>query len=705
MRVYNYTLIMSSKDKKEKPEKPKKKQLEDCPVCIEPYTAVIRKKTSCPKCHQEACLVCFKRYITESIDEPHCMNCKFGFTRTFLYNTVTKKFMNDEYIKKRGDILWSREESYIHEAVQYAEIYKRYKECMVILETDEMKKSEETKKLLRDQVAFNRFRRQFMYYYYHYPDSREHIINKLNGTDDLSTVNKQYPITTICYDYNCLVTSRFINMKNRVCDYVNEVHTHSKTLLTKTEKEKYIKEKLNAYDTSIIPDDSYINNIKYKRMFNRATDIINGRVPVTYTYQIYDETDPRYILTYYSETNGPVEPKKENERKYIRKCPSDKCNGFLSTAWKCEICDKYTCKDCLVVVGCHDQKEKHKCNTDDLETAKMIQADSKPCPNCGEYIQRSEGCSQMFCTLCHTGFDWTTLKIIKNERIHNPHYFEWLNKNGRIANLREVGDLPCGGVPYIHTGNRIFNCIKEVNGVLKDLYKLFTNEFVPLLLDIHGRIIPLYRTDMQFNNNLMRIQFMNGDITKDKYKSVLQGREKEREFNYEIRSIFDTFMAVMIEYVTIYNNTIRDYTVDKCEETVRIQKEQLALIMEFSTFINNQMEEISYYYSMSVPIINTDTWRVMNKKVTRKDALVSTKDSVVAGVKKKKATRTKKAIKNESSINEIFELSGSESDSDLNVLDDLNDFDDFDDFENITEPDKQDLFETTKDKNEFVTLR
>ena len=38
--------------------------------------------------------------------------------------------------------------------------------------------------------------------------------------------------------------------------------------------------------------------------------------------------------------------KEEEKKKFIRRCTRDGCQGFLSTAWKCAICDYYSCSKC-----------------------------------------------------------------------------------------------------------------------------------------------------------------------------------------------------------------------------------------------------------------------------------------------------------------------------------------------------------------------
>ena len=84
--------------------------------------------------------------------------------------------------------------------------------------------------------------------------------------------------------------------------------------------------------------------------------------------------------------------KTRNERRhFIRACPDDACRGFLSSQWKCGICDKWTCNKCHVIIGTNKEVE-HNCNENDLATAKFINNDTKSCPTCGTGIHKIEGC-------------------------------------------------------------------------------------------------------------------------------------------------------------------------------------------------------------------------------------------------------------------------------------------------------------------------
>ena len=39
--------------------------------------------------------------------------------------------------------------------------------------------------------------------------------------------------------------------------------------------------------------------------------------------------------------------KKDSVKKFIRACPANDCNGFLSTGYKCGVCSKFTCPKCF----------------------------------------------------------------------------------------------------------------------------------------------------------------------------------------------------------------------------------------------------------------------------------------------------------------------------------------------------------------------
>jgi hypothetical protein len=112
--------------------------------------------------------------------------------------------------------------------------------------------------------------------------------------------------------------------------------------------------------------------------------------------ELYERMTNEKRLLYdlrWSTINAPEKEKKEDEekKKFVRRCTRDGCKGFLSTAWKCGICEWYSCHTCFAIKGDkHDTP--HECKKEDVETAELIRKDCKPCPKCGEFIEKSSGC-------------------------------------------------------------------------------------------------------------------------------------------------------------------------------------------------------------------------------------------------------------------------------------------------------------------------
>lgn len=280
------------------------------------------------------------------------------------------------------------------------------------------------------------------------------------------------------------------------------------------------------------------------------------------------------------------------ERKqFIRPCSNGDCKGFLSTQWKCGICSKYTCKDCLEVIINDDE---HKCDPNNVETTKLILKDTKNCPQCGTSIFKIEGCDQMFCTQCHTAFSWKTGRI-ETGVIHNPHYFQWLNNNRREI-PRNPNDMRCGRVidHYFYNSlrrrSRDFCFIRGIADKIRNF--------------IHLReiVLPTFRVDRINDNLQLRISYMRDKITEENFKRTLQKREKDIQKKTELYQILQVFVDCMTELLYRYeehvSNTLRD--------NEEIKNEMNAL----REYVNTTMENISKVYNSKQYFIN-DTWEFL----------------------------------------------------------------------------------------------
>ena len=129
---------------------------------------------------------------------------------------------------------------------------------------------------------------------------------------------------------------------------------------------------------------------------------------------------------------------------FVRPCPNTEanCRGFLSTQWKCNLCNMWACKDCHEIKG-DEQDAEHTCHPDNLASAKLIDAETRGCPKCGARVFKISGCNQMFCTACNDcAFDWVTGRV--ETVIHNPHYYEFQRQRNAGQAPRVAGDVLCG---------------------------------------------------------------------------------------------------------------------------------------------------------------------------------------------------------------------------------------------------------------------
>ena len=80
-----------------------------------------------------------------------------------------------------------------------------------------------------------------------------------------------------------------------------------------------------------------------------------------------------------------------SHNRFIRSCPAEGCRGFLSSQWKCGICELWTCPDCHEVKG-PERECEHTCDPNLVETAKLLAKDTKPGPKCHSNIFKISGC-------------------------------------------------------------------------------------------------------------------------------------------------------------------------------------------------------------------------------------------------------------------------------------------------------------------------
>jgi len=250
--------------------------------------------------------------------------------------------------------------------------------------------------------------------------------------------------------------------------------------------------------------------------------------------------------------------------RFTRKCPSEICRGFLDKEWICGLCTKSFCNKCSEEIGI-----RHVCDEKLVKTMKLINKDTKPCPKCGTMIYKIDGCAQMWCTDCHTAFDWRSGRI-ETGRVHNPHYFEFKKRS------REHGDIPCGGRP---TYDELVE--NDANEYILDLsYKL---SFIDREL--------IYRYgDIYDDDNLhLRVDYLTNVISDEDFKRELQKRDKYKSKIEEIRNIYEMFSDTC-------GDLLRQWVIDK-NSTWDI----LYTVHELAIYSNQVISRIQNRYNSSVP--------------------------------------------------------------------------------------------------------
>jgi hypothetical protein len=332
--------------------------------------------------------------------------------------------------------------------------------------------------------------------------------------------------------------------------------------------------------------------------------------------------------------HGTYNNDKETERrKFIMNCPHEGCRGFLSTQYKCELCENYTCPHCLEVIGI-SKDIPHTCNPDNVASAEFIKKDSKPCPQCGTRIHKIQGCSQMWCTQCHVAFDYNTLKI-DTGRVHNPEYYRYMRENNLNGTApRNPGDLVCGGIIQLYQLTRtILPIIKQAiitsnpdkialdNNTEYEIYCKYLNDIHRIISHIAFYDLPRIRTNVNTleNNRNLRISYILSEITKHEFADKVYRSDIKRKRERELLHIYELLNLVGTEnFNTLYNDSRelgskRKITIDEASKFLESLDEKIKVLDNLRDYTNKRFAKISVTYNLTVLNIN-DVWELEKKK-------------------------------------------------------------------------------------------
>ncbi len=324
---------------------------------------------------------------------------------------------------------------------------------------------------------------------------------------------------------------------------------------------------------------------------------------------------------------------------FVRQCPANNCRGFLSTQWKCGICEQWSCPDCHELKGPNRDCE-HNCDPNNIETAKMLAKDSKPCPKCQSMIFKIEGCDQMWCTQCHTAFSWKTGKLEQN--IHNPHFYEWQRKNGGGAAPRNPADIECGRELSHHTGDRIQTLSKNHPDLFKLEQKVHTNwlghketrtshtysdSIIKICAIIRHVIhnnyveLPNFQTDYVVRNQDLRIKYLENLISEDEFKMLIQRNDKKNKKNNEVAQVLRLANIATTDIIYRLLDNLEKSNAGKHDISSYLRE-----IEEIIIYCNDIFKDISFTYTTvrygfndSFTFVRVEKEKICKKKTASSD--------------------------------------------------------------------------------------
>ena len=443
----------------------------DCSVCCEKLNKSNHKNIICNYCEFSACKTCIQKYLIESSQDPHCMQCKKIFTRDFLSDNCTKLFLTTTLKTHRENVLLDREKSLIPETQPYVVLEKEKKKLYALARTVEQEKLELIKQ-------------------------KDNEIQKLyRVVSDLVIIDGQ-------------VVSR-----------------------------------------------------------NQAGGNQAG--------------------------GSQAKDKEIVRKKFIRKCPITDCKGFLSSRWKCGLCETDICNKCNEErLDCELNDEgEHLCKPENVASMELLNKDTKPCPCCGTMICKISGCDLMWCPDCHSAFSWNKGTIEKGIN-HNPHYYEYMRSQNGGVMPRNPLDIPCGG-----------------EGALVDLYAIrarlgtIQQPTLALVYNIHNVITHIQHNELrmvQVNNEeyarSLRVMYLMGNMSDENFKKTLQQNEKNREKLRDFRNIFQMFSDVGSDLFRQFINSNK--TGNALQKFV---EEQLILFDNLIKYFNENLKKTGNIYKCVYP--------------------------------------------------------------------------------------------------------
>lgn len=275
------------------------------------------------------------------------------------------------------------------------------------------------------------------------------------------------------------------------------------------------------------------------------------------------------------------------------------CQGYLGATGECNSCNRMTCLQC----GCSHIGD-HNCNPSVLANLVFINNDCRPCVRCFAPCLRTEGCSVMWCPNCHTFWNWDTMQVIQRRGFvpHNPDHRHWLTQGG--TELRELEDIPCGGLP---TGDDLhFAVVRELEKNVN------TAPFAEYIINAAAgtyeaqrirNLYPLIWDEVELTAH-SRLSFLIGDTTREQFSRNILRIVRRAEYKKKVGEVICTLVFCAADILQMFcSNGF------SCRETADS-------LRELRDVINEALSLISKEWNRRVPFLDILwTWQVPSRSI------------------------------------------------------------------------------------------
>lgn len=305
-----------------------------------------------------------------------------------------------------------------------------------------------------------------------------------------------------------------------------------------------------------------------------AVILHNFKMSSSYHEEITKITRDRPKLLNIVRAFGATHEEEGTPRRYVMRCASSECDGFVGADYKCGLCFAQICKDCHMA-----KTAAHVCVAEDVASVATLKKESRPCPHCAAPITKIAGCDLMWCSLCKTSYDWQTgrVGIIRD---YDAHHVSWTPTHAVAPT-----------VPRSQIRKRIEETLLAYESLYPSYAKAYLKEFTESLRSveqIRTATIPAFTAAVirdEANRHKLRVQRLLGEIDDAGWKRSLQIMEKANAKNQQWRELFEMYARRWDEIFTLDSVSDFDTIVEAMSalETVKehVKKESEKLMKFF----------------------------------------------------------------------------------------------------------------------------